>query len=196
MHTSWIEITAENLCLQLDIALLFPNPAHPLEIDLGAGDGSFAIESASAHPKINFLAIERLKGRAAKIAKKTDRLGLLNLRVLRIDALYALSYLIPAGSVATLHLLFPDPWPKRRHKNNRILQEPFLVALKRVLIPNGFFHFATDDEPYWRQGLALLDNDATFQRTSPLRLMPLTDFEKFWIANGKTPRHAWWQHRL
>ncbi len=192
MYPHWIEITAQNLCEPFNIETLFQEKQNPLEVDLGAGDGSFAIESATNLPKTNFLAIERLKGRAIKIAKKASRAQLANLRVLRLDGLYALEYLLPPKSVSGLHLLFPDPWPKRRHEKYRILQKPFLNALKRVLKSGGFFHFATDDAAYWTQGLDLLALAPDFITVQPLREVPQTDFERHWLKQQKTPRHAWW----
>jgi tRNA (guanine-N7-)-methyltransferase len=192
MYPSWIEITAENLCEPLNIEALFQEKQNPLEIDLGAGDGSFTLESASRLPKVNFLAVERLKGRALKIARKATHAALPNLRVLRMDGLYTLEHLIPAHSVAGLHLLFPDPWPKRRHQKYRILQEPFLKSLKRVLTAGGFFHFATDDAPYWMQGLNLMTSDADFISVDPLREIPLTDFERHWLGLEREIRHSWW----
>ena len=192
MYASWIDITGENICERLNLGVLFEKKENPLEIDLGAGDGGFAVESACRLPEVNFLAIERLKGRALKIAKKASRAQLTNLRVLRLDALYALEYLIPPKSVSGLHLLFPDPWPKRRHAKYRILQEPFLKALKKVLTGGGFFHFATDDEGYWIQGVRLLESDPSFITVEPLREVPLSEFEQHWLERGKLPRHGWW----
>ncbi|MCS7062643.1 MAG: tRNA (guanosine(46)-N7)-methyltransferase TrmB [Methylacidiphilales bacterium] len=173
---------------------LYPNPDQPFEIDLGAGDGGFVIQSAMQYPEINFLAIERLKGRAMKIAKKADQLGLRNVRVLRLDALYSLEYLVPKRSVSCLHLLFPDPWPKRRHAKYRLLQMPFLKALRRVLKTGGYFHFATDDLNYWQQGLALIASCPVFYKCDFPRALPLTDFEQMWLASGRTSHHAWWRY--
>lgn len=74
-----------------------------------------------------------------------------NVRVLDCEIGYALTELIPAGSVSLFHLLFPDPWPKRRHHRRRIFTTQFVAAVHRALQRDGEFHVATDDSEYFRQ---------------------------------------------
>src|SRR4051794_9840264 len=105
---------------RLEIARIFANP-QPLEVELGAGDGSFLVEWAKQNPQHNFLGIERLLGRIRKIERKAVRAGLHNLRVMRIEASYFMEYLLPEKSVSSLHVYFPDPWPKRKHWKNRLV---------------------------------------------------------------------------
>src|ERR1700689_4801384 len=97
---------------RLDLAALFPR-AQLLEVELGSGDGSFLVNYARLHPERNFLGVERLLGRLRKLDRKGRRAGLTNLRGLRIESAYFLEYLLPRESPATLHIYFPDPWPKR-----------------------------------------------------------------------------------
>ena len=96
-----------------------------LEVELGSGDGSFLAQRAAAYPERNFLGVERLLGRLRKLDRKARRAGLTNVRLLRIEAGYFLEYLLPATSVHALHLYFPDPWPKRKHRKNRLVNERF-----------------------------------------------------------------------
>ncbi len=134
----------------LDPDLVFGRNA-PLEIDLGCGDGSFVTELARRHPERNFIGIERLLGRVRSTCRKAARENLANLRVLRLEIAYAVRYLVPAESVATFHLLFPDPWPKTRHHRRRIVTAEFLESIRHALVPGGNLRIATDQADYFAQ---------------------------------------------
>lgn len=160
----------------------------PLEIDLGCGDGKFTLEMAEHYADRNFIAVERLLGRVRKVCRGADKRGLKNLRVLRLETLYVLEWLLPENSVDRLHLLCPDPWPKAKHHRRRLFQKPFLDAVVRVLKPGGELLFKTDHDEYfeWSEehlneypGLERLDwpDDAFFY--------PKTDFQLQWEAEGK-----------
>ena len=82
---------------------------------------------AQRFPKRNFLGIERLTKRVEKVRRKAEKIE--NVRVLRADTLFAVRYLLPESSVETFYLLFPDPWPKRRHQFRRIFTRDFLDAI-------------------------------------------------------------------
>src|SRR5258707_12306061 len=101
---------------RLHLAALFPR-VQPLEVELGSGDGSFLVNYARLHPEQHFLGVERLLGRLRKLDRKGRRAGLANLRGLRIESAYFLEYLLPRESAAALHIYFPDPWPKRKHRH-------------------------------------------------------------------------------
>ena len=121
------------------------------EIDLGCGDGTFLTAMARENPKHNFLGIERLLGRVRSVCRKVARLDLKNARVLRMESSYAVTNLLPAGSVTAFHLLFPDPWPKRRHHRRRAFTHEFLFSIHRALIAEGLFNIATDHTEYFQQ---------------------------------------------
>jgi tRNA (guanine-N7-)-methyltransferase len=74
-----------------------------------------------------------------------------NARVLHGEISYALRQLLPAGSVTVFHLMFPDPWPKRRHALRRIVSQEFLTLLGRALAPDGMVWIATDESEYFRE---------------------------------------------
>jgi len=120
-----------------------------VEIELGSGDGGFIVERARQFPLRNFLAVERLLGRARKIVKKIQRAELDNLKVLRLESSYVLKRLVPEKSVSTVHIMFPDPWPKKRHHKRRLIQPGFLKSAHRVLLPEGTVRFSTDDPDYF-----------------------------------------------
>src|SRR5471032_2062665 len=107
----------------LVLAEIFPKP-QPLEVELGCGDASFLVGYARRNPGRNFIGVERLLGRIQKLDRKGRRDGLVNLRGVRIESAYFLQYLLPPGSASALHIYFPDPWPKKRHRKHRLINEP------------------------------------------------------------------------
>lgn len=92
---------------------VFPDASRPLEIDLGCGDGTFLTGMAAHHPERDFLGVERMLGRVDKTARKIERLQLPNARIMRLESAYTVSALLPSARVSRLHLLCPDPWPKK-----------------------------------------------------------------------------------
>src|SRR5438094_8956947 len=136
-----IELVPELKVACLDLVELFGRHA-PLHVDLGCGDGSFLCEMAQQFPKRNFLGIERLTKRVEKVRRKAEKIE--NVRVLGTDALFAMRYLLPKNSVETFYLLFPDPWPKRRHQQRRIFTCQFLDSIAAALEQHGALRIATD----------------------------------------------------
>ena len=135
---------------RLEPAKLFPHP-QPLEVELGSGDGTFIARYAERIPDRSFLAVERLLGRLRKIDRKGQRAGLANLRLVRIEASYLLEYLLPPESVHALHVYFPDPWPKRKHRKHRLVNERFTELAAQALRPGGTVYLRTDDQDYFAQ---------------------------------------------
>ncbi|MGH7984068.1 MAG: tRNA (guanosine(46)-N7)-methyltransferase TrmB [Candidatus Udaeobacter sp.] len=132
----------------LDLEKIFGRRA-PLHVDLGCGDGSFLCALAQRLPDKNFLGIERLSGRVRSSARKAASLD--NVRLLQVESFYAVRYLLPAESVETFYLLFPDPWPKRRHHRRRIVTPDFLDSVHAALEQNGVIYIATDHLDYLRK---------------------------------------------
>ena len=104
-----------------------------------------------AHPERNFVGVERLLGRANKMMRKAGRAGLANLQGLRIESSYFLQYLLPEHSAEVLHIYFPDPWPKKRHRRHRLINEAFPELAKRALVRGGSVYLRTDDQDYFEQ---------------------------------------------
>ena len=168
---------------------LFPDPTRPLDVDLGCGDGAFLRGMAAQQRGRDFLGIERLLGRVRKVCRKAQREGLTNLRVLRLDSAYALGYLLPTHGVARVHLLFPDPWPKKKHHKRRLVTREFCGSLERVLDTGGEFLFKTDHGEYFSEGceaavgsglfdeLPWEDGDVEYAET---------DFERLWKGQGRS----------
>jgi tRNA (guanine-N7-)-methyltransferase len=166
-----------------------------VEVELGCGDGGFLVEAARAHPHLNYLGIERLLGRIRKVDRKGRRLGLDNLRAVRIEAAYCLQYLLPALSVRALHVYFPDPWPKAKHQRHRLINTSFPGLARRVLVSGGRVYLRTDDEAYYRQMRAVFGADPGFREvTTPSGLAGITtDFEREYVAAGRAIFRAAYQ---
>jgi tRNA (guanine-N7-)-methyltransferase len=180
-----------SIVTRLDLTGMFPG-AQPLEVELGSGDGSFLVNYAKLHPGRNFLGVERLLGRLRKLDRKSRRADLLNLRGLRIESAYLLEYLLPAQSVSALHIYFPDPWPKRKHRKNRLINARFTELARQILTPGGTVYLRTDDEDYFRQMVEVFSANLTFDLTeTPAELSAVvTDFERNFNARGVATRHA------
>jgi len=170
---------------RLEPAALFPR-GQPLEVELGSGDGSFLVNYARLHPERNFLGVERLLGRLRKLDRKGRRAGLENLRGLRIESAYLLEYLLPRRSAAALHIYFPDPWPKRKHRKNRLINDRFTQLALQVLAPGGIVFLRTDDLDYFTQMTAVFAANPAFQKVeTPAELSAVvTDFERNFNARG------------
>lgn len=181
---------------RIDLSSAFGNP-RPVELELGCGDGSFLLQWAARNPDRNFLGVERLKGRVTKIDRKGRRAGLANLRGLRLEATYVLEWMIPAGSLAAIHVYFPDPWPKTRHHKRRLIQAPFTELAARALAPGGVLYLRTDHVEYFAQMEEVMQAAAKFERVaeSPALLAVKTDFEVDFNAEGKPTNHSAWRLR-
>lgn len=179
---------------RIDLAQLFPE-AQPLEVELGCGDGSFLLNLAKANPGRNFIGVERLLGRIKKIDRKGRRLGLKNLRGVRIESGYFLEYLLPEHSAEALHVYFPDPWPKLKHRRHRFINERFPALARQALKRHGRVCLRTDDADYFDQMLRVFADDPRFQKVeAPTDLLELkTDFEVEFNARGIPTRHATYQ---
>lgn len=178
----------------LSLEHFFVRP-QPVEVELGSGDGSFLVRYAERHPDRNLLGVERLLGRLRKIDRKALRAGLANLRLIRIEAAYFIEYLLPRASVTAVHVYFPDPWPKRKHRKNRLINACFPDLVRRALAPGGTVYLRTDDADYFRQMNASFAAHSGFrpvETPSELRELP-TDFERDFQARGIKTLHAAYQ---
>ncbi len=170
---------------RLDLPRLFPR-SQPLEVELGAGDGSFLAQYASLHPDRDFIAVERLLGRLRKVERKGQRLSLSNLRAVRIEASYFLEHLLPPNSARALHIYFPDPWPKRRHHKHRLINDRFPHLARQALAPGGALYLRTDDAAYFSQMQSAFAPCPFFSAIpTPQSLAAvLTDFEREFLKRG------------
>lgn len=180
----------------LEVGGLFPQ-TQPLEVELGCGDASFLLEYARRHPQTNFIGVERLLGRLQKLDRKGRRLGLQNLRGVRIESAYFLQYLLPAHVAAALHIYFPDPWPKKKHRKNRLINEAFPALARNTLASGGTVYLRTDDLDYFQQMNEVFDAAKEFVRVETPAILAevVTDFEQFFNAQGIATQRAAFRRR-
>ena len=176
----------ESVTESLRLEGFFP-VAQPAELEIGCGDGGFLLEWATRYPGKNFIGVERLLGRIRKLDKKGRRAGLTNLRLLRFEARYLLQYLLPDHAFDAVHIYFPDPWPKDKHRRHRLIDEHFPGLAWRILVPNGIIHLRTDDSAYFEQMQESFSPAIDFSSTeTPVELANLTtEFERQWNKEGK-----------
>lgn len=189
-------LPGDNLTRVYDWVEVFGN-SHPLEIELGAGDGGFIVEWAKRHPDTNFVALERLLGRVKKIAKRSVRENLPHVRALRLESGYFLKYLCPAESVSVLHFMFPDPWPKRKHHKFRLVQPEFIESCRKVLKPGGVFRFTTDHQDYFLWTTRLWGEAEGWENLGPWDASgdPQSDFELEFEKEGRAVHRMRWRKK-
>lgn len=138
-----------------DVQTLFVRPA-PLEIEVGSGKGMFLVAASAERPQHNFLGCEIAGNYARLAAARLARAGRNNAMMLHGDALQLFRECLPAACALAVHVYFPDPWWKMRHRKRRVMKPDFLTQVERVLEPGGSLHFWTDVREYWDSTLAMI----------------------------------------
>ncbi len=165
--------------------------AAALELEIGSGHGGFALAFARAHADRALVAIEQRRKFAADLAAKAARRGHANLVVIHGDARVLAPRLFAAGSLAAVHVHFPDPWWKRRHVRRRLVDDDTSILLLRLLAPGGLLDLRTDVERYAREALVRLEAAGFENEAGPGRFadpapdeLPSTR-EKRYLATGQ-----------
>jgi tRNA (guanine-N7-)-methyltransferase len=131
----------------LEASALFGREA-PRTLEIGFGNGENLAALAAAHPERDFLGIEVHRPGVGRLLLALQADALTNVRVICHDAVEVLAQQIPLCWLEEILVLFPDPWPKKRHHKRRLIQRPFAEVLARRLVPRGRLRLATDWEPY------------------------------------------------
>ena len=124
------------------------SPSRPLVLEIGSGMGETTVEIARSHPEVDFVAVEVHGPGVGALLNRIEAEELLNLKIVRHDALDVLEHMIADGALAAIHLFFPDPWPKKRHHKRRLVQPAFAALAASKLRPGGILHAATDWPDY------------------------------------------------
>jgi tRNA (guanine-N7-)-methyltransferase len=130
-----------------NLAALFPHSPAQVWLEIGFGGGEHLIAQARSHPEIGFIGCEPFVNGMAKALAAIAAHGVTNVRLHFGDAIDLIDWL-PPGSIAGIDLLYPDPWPKKRHWKRRFVQDTTIAALARALRPGGLFRFASDIPDY------------------------------------------------
>jgi tRNA (guanine-N7-)-methyltransferase len=161
--------------------------ARPLVLEIGSGMGESTVEIAKSHPDADFIAVEVHGPGVGSLLNRIHSEELKNLRVIRHDAIDVLEHMIADGSLAAIHLFFPDPWPKKRHHKRRLVQPEFAALAARKLAPGGILHAATDWAEYADHIAAVISESRFFEEaTAGLVARPVTKFE----SRGRRLGHA------
>ena len=164
-----------------------------VELDMGCGKGRFTVELARRHPEEVVLCNDLLAARLEAVERRAAIAGATNLHTLQATSLALVSYQLPPLSIDRLHLLCPDPWPKKRHIAHRLVCTDFLCRVRRILKTGGVFHLATDYTPYYEDWLRMFDKLPTLYTPFPEGIADMadvkTDFELRWNALGMEVHH-------
>ena len=154
--------TFEQLPQPWNATVLFGRAA-PLEVEVGSGKGLFLRSAAAARPEVDFLGIEVARKYAEFTAAALAKAGLRNALIVNADALRIFQELIPDNSLAAVHVYFPDPWWKKRHRKRRVMRQSFVRDVERTLRPGGSLHFWTDVKEYFETALEILTAQTALQ---------------------------------
>ena len=180
----------------LDCAAAFGRNA-PTVLEIGFGMGETTAAIAQARPDVNFLCVEVFAAGIGALARRIDELRLGNVRIIQHDAVEVVRDMLAPGSLAGVHVFFPDPWPKARHHKRRLIAPRFVQQLAARIAPGGYLHCATDWQPYAEQMLEVLSREPRLANLhagyapaprNPLAERPTTKFH----ARGERLGHGVW----
>lgn len=185
-----------------NLSALFPRCPDRLCLEIGFGGGEHLIEQAEGAPDTGFIGAEPFLNGMAKALTAIDRLGLENVRLFDQDAVPLIAWL-PSCSIDRIDLLYPDPWPKRRHWKRRFVNRDNLQHMVRILRPNGRFRFASDIDSYveWTLRHVASQDDLVWTAQTaddwrrPWQGWKQTRYEKKAIAAGRRPAYLVFQRR-
>lgn len=171
---------------------LFFDQERPVCIEYCSGNGAWIAARAQRDSHYNWVAIELKFERVRKIWSKIKNFDLPNLLAVCGEGYRITHHYIPDNSVHEVYINFPDPWPKRRHGKNRIIQPSFISEIRRILRPGGGLTMVTDDVPYSRHMIEVVQNFPTFDSLHPFPFYVNDDpnygtsfFEDLWRERGK-----------
>ena len=153
--------------LRLELAAHLPPSTSPLVLEVGCGNGHFLTAYAAEHPGQTCVGIDLRLERIGKARRKQDRAGLDLLHFLRAEAMEFLHELPAAVLLRDVYMLFPDPWPKKRHHKNRLFNRQFLDALGARAMPGTRLFFRTDYKPYYIEAEEMVASHPGWQRLAP-----------------------------
>ena len=139
---------------------------NPTELEIGTGKGMFLTSASSSTPERNFLGIEVSAGYARMAASRLAALNVTNGVVIHGDAMHLVRHGLPNASLSGLHVYFPDPWWKARHRKRRILNPEFLRHAGRILQAGSQLHIWTDVEEYFNDAVLVVNNTLLFGKAS------------------------------
>lgn len=177
------EVLENPLAGRIDPRRWFADPERPFEIEIGTGKGAFLVNQAAEDPATNYLGIEWEGEIYAYCADRLRRRGLGNVRMLHGNAVDFLRWRTPDGIARTIHLYFSDPWPKKKHHKNRVIQDGFLGEVWRVLTPGGELRIVTDHEELWAWDQTFFERWTALDHIPRFDRLPFT--RPLWAEEGE-----------
>ena len=160
------------------------DPECPLIIDIGFGNGDLLVSLANQYAQTQFVGIEVYDAGIGHCLKLVDENNLKNLKIISGDAVEVLKFGMADASISEINLLFPDPWPKKRHHKRRIINDGFIQLISKKLMPNGLVNISTDWENYAEQIDGLFSGRRDFKKKRFSERVLSTKFEKRGIVLG------------
>jgi tRNA (guanine-N7-)-methyltransferase len=182
-----IEIDLNAVAVPFDWRELFSRPA-PVDLEIGSGKGAFLLDLAQQQPDRNYLAVERAAKYHKLTCDRTARRGIENVRLIRTTAEDLFSRLITPASISRLFVLFPDPWPKKRHHKRRLFTPSHVTAMARILVPDGELFVKTDHADYAEvisSSLASCPYFTAIDPSSAFAQLPTSGFERKYLVEGR-----------
>ena len=162
----------------------FDSKQHGVVIEIGFGDGTVLIESALKNPNKNFIGIEVYDSGLGQCLNEINKHKIKNIRLIYGDAVEVFEQFITKKSVEKINILFPDPWPKKRHHKRRLINKRFLALLSKSLINKGIINISTDWEDYAQQIELTFKESNQFKEIKGESRNLKTKFEKRGIKLG------------
>ena len=175
----------------------------PVEVEIGIGKGRFLLAAAEGRPEVLHFGVEWANKYLRIAESRAAKRGLENVRFARVDARELVHQGIPSSSVQAYYVLYPDPWPKKRHHKRRFFRPDTVDHLARTLVPGGHVHAATDHIEYWEAIEEVFRDREDFERLAefggddfPLSTDgPLTNYEAKYRIEGRGRNRASWQQK-
>jgi len=186
-----IELDLNSLHIPLETGEIFGRQA-PLHLEIGAGKGRFSVEFALAHPELNYLSIERAPKYHRFLAERIRRRRVENIRLLHTTAEDLIFRLLGPESVDAVYILFPDPWPKKRHHKRRLIKAENIRGFHRIMRPGSHLLIKSDHPDYAEVIAAVLGDAEGFRPLDAEKAfadLPQTGFEMKYIREGR-PIHS------
>jgi tRNA (guanine-N7-)-methyltransferase len=172
--------------VRLDLEQLFGN-SNPVILEIGSGKGRFLVTTATEHPELNLLGVEKSLHYHRVIRDRVARRGLTNVRLINHDAYLEMKDKIPDATLAEIHIYFPDPWPRKREQKRRIIRLEVLEEMKRTLIDGGLGIYVTDHREYFEVAAPIIESAfaRTERRVPGPNDPPRTNYEAKYREEGR-----------
>jgi len=164
---------------------LFKND-NPVELEIGAGRGDFAVGYCADHPNVNLIAVERKLNYLKRGINKAKQRELTNIRFMNVEVQHFLENYITPKALHVVHIYFPDPWPKKKQQKRRIVQPRLIKALSERIVPGGYLHLRTDHTDYFDHMMKVMSDQEWFEPVeTPENVSRYkTGFERRFVADG------------